>query len=992
MKKLNSRILSAFLALLLVFSLLPGISFTADAVTVDYQYGSTAAYSKVIKNWGIRGELATFLSPNAEDFYKDTTYEELSALDGSSDLTLVNTSALYVALYNLMKDAHTTKNSYDESKYLFQYTDCQNNGSVASGKISTFYSGTLAGPEWDKGSTFTREHTWPDSMGGSAETAESARTNETDIMMLRPVPQSENSSRSNTPYGESSGYYYPNKGSYDVRGDAARTILYVYVRWGNEQAEVLANLWNVFESKDVLLSWIQADPVDTWEMGRNDSVQSITGTRNVFVDYPELAFALFKDEVPADYDTPSGSSSTTNYEITAVSNNTAYGTVSVNGRNITAYPASGYQVAGYQITSGTATVTQNGNVFTVKTTEDCTIKINFALAPKYTVQIKENGRLKLSQSVQANTDFTLPAFSSSLPENHTFLGWSAAEVSETGQKPAVYAAGEKVSISANITFYAVVAVLDPTVVGGTKIWTLVTDNSQIAVGDEVIIAAKDYDYAMSTEQKSNNRGQTAVTKNGTVLTFEDSVGVQVFTLASGNISGSYAFNTGSGYLYVYNNSNNYLRTQSSLDDKASFYISVGSDGTCSITSAAYVSGTSGVGNVPMQYNQKDSLFSCYPKATQKALSLYVAVASNGATTFTSSWSGGAESCSHSNTTTATVPATCTADGSVTVTCNACGEVVSTTVLPAADHGEEEKEIPATLTQQGYTLLYCDVCGEELGKENYSDPLTDVAGWSLTLGSDLSINFKLDVDESIRSTAQIHIAVANDAKTYPVSALTVHDDGYYYLSVKLAAAQMTETVTVQITNGNDQTEKMPYSVKSYAEVILAGSYSNEMKALVTQMLHYGAAAQTYFNYKLNDLANAGLEAPTQSTPQTSNVYKLTGKVDGIDFYGATMMFRDKIAVRCYFTVTGDISTYSFTANGNTCTPVQKGDQYYIEIGNINPQDLDDVITVKVNNTLTVTYSPMNYIVNMGQKGSDNLKLLVQALYDYHLAAKAYTNSN
>jgi hypothetical protein len=60
------------------------------------------------------------------------------------------------------------------------------------------------------------------------------------------------------------------------------------------------------ESVEVLLAWMEADPVDTWELGRNDSVQSITGTRNVFVDYPELAFLLFGEEIPADMQTPSG--------------------------------------------------------------------------------------------------------------------------------------------------------------------------------------------------------------------------------------------------------------------------------------------------------------------------------------------------------------------------------------------------------------------------------------------------------------------------------------------------------------------------------------------------------------------------------------------------------------------------------------------------------------------------------------------------------------
>ena len=77
-------------------------------------------------------------------------------------------------------------------------------------------------------------------------------------------------------------------------------MLYTYVRWGET-----AKLLNAIESVDVLLKWNQADPVDTWELARNDSVQSITGTRNVFVDYPELAFILFGRTVPTGLVTPS---------------------------------------------------------------------------------------------------------------------------------------------------------------------------------------------------------------------------------------------------------------------------------------------------------------------------------------------------------------------------------------------------------------------------------------------------------------------------------------------------------------------------------------------------------------------------------------------------------------------------------------------------------------------------------------------------------------
>ena len=298
MSKFLKRALAQVLVLCSVVSFaawLPGLDFAADAAEVSYNYDG-----KYIYNWGTRGEVATFLSPNAEKFYdKNGTFEELSSYSGGTSTSNVPSSGLFNALQDLMTNAHSYKTSYDATKALYKYTDCQGGG----GKISSFYSGKEIGPSWDGG--WNREHTWPNSkgLGGS---------DEDDIMMLRPTSTSENSSRGNTAYGESGGYYHPNSesgGKYDLRGDVARIFLYVYVRWGNVNGNGSYSTWGtrgVMESVEVMLDWMEADPVDTWELGRNDSVESITGTRNVFVDYPELAFMLFGVDVPADMATPSG--------------------------------------------------------------------------------------------------------------------------------------------------------------------------------------------------------------------------------------------------------------------------------------------------------------------------------------------------------------------------------------------------------------------------------------------------------------------------------------------------------------------------------------------------------------------------------------------------------------------------------------------------------------------------------------------------------------
>ena len=299
------KILSLWLCLCLIVSLFVGVSATVSAASdiittpTGYTEASDVVYKTTngyIANWGARGEDCVFLSKYATQYYTGSyTFETLSQKSGGSTQSNASSSELYKALQNMMKSKHDYETSYKGTRDLYCYTDCLRNDIA---HISSFYSGKQLNGAWDNGKTWNREHTWPNSKGLSGN-------DENDIMMLRPTSVSENSDRGNIAYGESSKYYDPGVA---VRGDCARIVLYVYTRWGNTQY-----MWGeggVMESMSVLLKWMEEDPVDTWEMGRNDAVESITGVRNVFVDYPEYAWLLFGKSVPADVTTPSGGSET----------------------------------------------------------------------------------------------------------------------------------------------------------------------------------------------------------------------------------------------------------------------------------------------------------------------------------------------------------------------------------------------------------------------------------------------------------------------------------------------------------------------------------------------------------------------------------------------------------------------------------------------------------------------------------------------------------
>ena len=251
------------------------------------------------------------------------------------------------------------------------------------------------------------------------------------------------------------------------------------------------------------------------------------------------------------------------------------------------------------------------------------------------------------------------------------------------------------------------------------------------------------------------------------------------------------------------------------------------------------------------------------------------------------------------------------------------------------------------------------------------------GWNITLGDNIGVKFHLNsADYTVTTTV-------NGAEVIP----TISDK---VVTVNVAAAQMNDKIVLTVKNGEEVVHTDEYSVREYAETILGGEYDGYVKDMVKEMLNYGAAAQTYFDYNADNLANAGYELESSAeVPTEVPAITVEDKLAGISLYGMSLVFRNKTAVRFYFQVSGDIANYTFSQG----TPVEKDGKYYVEIGDINPQNLADDITLNVNDgALSVTYSPLNYIVRKynNADSSEALKNLVQAMYGYHLEAKYYNS--
>ena len=158
---------------------------------------------------------------------------------------------------------------------------------------------------------------------------------------------------------------------------------------------------------------------------------------------------------------------------------------------------------------------------------------------------------------------------------------------------------------------AMVLTLVPTVAfaAETATYTKVTDASTLAAGDKVVIVANDYDYALGTNQKKNNRDAVAVTKTDNTVAVTDAV--QVLTLEAGTNEGTFAFNTGSGYLYAASSSSNHLKTESALSDNSSWAITI--EGGIATVKAQ---GTNTHNWMRYNPNNGTPLFACYASGQQ----------------------------------------------------------------------------------------------------------------------------------------------------------------------------------------------------------------------------------------------------------------------------------------------------------------------------------------------------------------------------------------
>ena len=292
---------------------------------------------------------------------------------------------------------------------------------------------------------------------------------------------------------------------------------------------------------------------------------------------------------------------------------------------------------------------------------------------------------------------------------------------------------------------------------------------------------------------------------------------------------------------------------------------------------------------------------------------------------------------------------------------------------------------------------CDYCQKLMEK---------LAGATVSLDSAIGLNFFMDIADAVGTSDETYMRFTlENGETRDVKGAAVDNDGkkYYVFTCELAAKEMSDIVTAQLFFGEKAGEKYTYSVKEYAESIIAnktGDYSAESIALAKAMLNYGANSQTYFEYNTVDLANSSLSENDKALSTTTDSiadhkFTISSNKNVCTFVSAYLSLESKTKVNVYVDLADGVNVddVTFRVGGNEVKPTMKNGHYLLTVDGIEFPDLGEKFKFEVaynGETATLEYGALSfcYTVLGSSKHSKNIKDVSAALGDVYSAAVKY----
>lgn len=290
-------------------------------------------------------------------------------------------------------------------------------------------------------------------------------------------------------------------------------------------------------------------------------------------------------------------------------------------------------------------------------------------------------------------------------------------------------------------------------------------------------------------------------------------------------------------------------------------------------------------------------------------------------------------------------------------------------------------------------------------KNLSFKEVGLSGNSVVLDGTIGVKYYMslgaDVVNNI-SQASMKFTLENGTVQTVTDYIYDEEQDAYVYTCQLPAKHMADVVKAQLyVNGVAYYDEYRVSVKEYANKLLNDdTQTSETKSIVTNMLHYGAFAQTYFQYNTDALANEGLKPLNlANVDQTKfNDYKaLQVKAEGFgEIVASNLNLKSGTSLNLYLDLqdTIDATEYTFKCGETVLEQGEYNGGTMVTVPNIGAHELDSIFTITAEHKTDTAkkyefqYSVYNYVYNAldeNYTGKVGLKDLMKALYRYNEAA-------
>lgn len=395
-------------------------------------------------------------------------------------------------------------------------------------------------------------------------------------------------------------------------------------------------------------------------------------------------------------------------------------------------------------------------------------------------------------------------------------------------------------------------------------YTLATSLSDLKIGDNVIIAASSYNYAIGT-QNANNRAAEAVTKSNSKIS-DPGAGVQIFAVEEGTTTGTVAFKAGAaGYLYAASSSSNYLRTQETNNANGLWNVAI-ARGVATITAQGeYTRNT-------IRYNQGNNpvIFSCYASSATTGSAVAIYTDGTGTTAIplptptvsatTAAATGTATTADNGNGQAATLNGSYTVsnlgDGTVT-----CGFEYKLSTA--------ESYTSVTATPTNSTPFSYDLTGLTTGSEytfrawaSLDGGTTKVYGATTTFTPKVAGDTSYDVSYDFTNISDF----SSWSNSYAEHNVTYTEAKVTFVS----ANKQSSTITTQpVTKGGDVTLKMTNGGTITSATFVCTQWTTKAQTIT---LHYSTNGGT--SYESTGTTSTNFTITKASLPANTNAVKIT----------------------------------------------------------------------------------------------------------------------